>query len=696
MHRRLKRRRHAWRLETLLATRGLGSLPPVARAFFYNGAGLLLLAAAPGGDLGWLFFPALLPVLAAAQSRRRWEPMLAAALTFLPTYAALGFGVRRWGDVLQWPITVLFPVGYGVALECARELGNRSRDNWRIGPAATAATCFALYEWTIGSWLGFPAPIILALYREPQWLQPISIIGTAGWTFFLVLGISLPAPLLWLGSSCTRPWWIRFAPLGGLLLASHAMFVSANPSHHSTIRIAGLQPNISSEAYVSAWLEPNNNSARHAIERARRHVAAFEPDIVIESEGGDGRYRMLSAAARSALQRFSTKHKTDYLVSVNHLDEQGDLWNAAFLFIPESKSPQGHYKSWAAPVGEASVNEAKLRNIEPLKGTKGTLGVLICIETLSETAARQLTQRGAGLLVGMTSDVSFGASYVTAGHAATAVLRAIENGRSFAWVSNAGPSRLIDAQGRILKHTRYGRYGVLLGALTLATHQTFYARAGHRFPWLLCALLGLCIARARTRFMSRSARECRTSISRTTWFLPVAMTALSIGAAHASPLWVASRLATTDAPTKAWKELAFASSAKPLPSAWLRRLPAAGEPAEAATRYVLGFYGLSQANVASMFKRRPKQPHDLRRIAAALATFGVQTRIAQLDPRQFPFGSVWAVMLRKREFAIVHGFVDDQVSIAFPQLGRFATLHLKAFRAIWDGWALTVTGTRAF
>lgn len=126
----------------------------------------------------------------------------------------------------------------------------------------------------------------------------------------------------------------------------------------------------------------------------------------------------------------------------------------------------------------------------PLRTSWGSLGVMICYESIFPYIGRALAQRGARLLVVVTNDAWFGPSAAALQHASLAVFRAVETRRPLARCANTGISGFVQPWGEFRPRSGLFTEEVLVDTLPDYAAPTLYLLWGDWFP-LLCSLLFL-------------------------------------------------------------------------------------------------------------------------------------------------------------------------------------------------------------
>ncbi len=181
--------------------------------------------------------------------------------------------------------------------------------------------------------------------------------------------------------------------------------------------------------------------------------------------------------------------------------------NSLFLFRPDgSVSGQLYHKRHLVPFGEYVPMEwlvdtlfPALGNLEMLNdGSRvtagddpalfeedwGTLGGLICFDSIYPALARDSVAAGAELLLVGTNDSWFFDSRAVYQHNGQAVLRAIENGRYVLRSANTGISSIITAKGEIVDEIPVLTRGQLTAEVSLIEGNTLYTQIGDLFVLL--------------------------------------------------------------------------------------------------------------------------------------------------------------------------------------------------------------------
>lgn len=137
-----------------------------------------------------------------------------------------------------------------------------------------------------------------------------------------------------------------------------------------------------------------------------------------------------------------------------------------------------------------------------------TLGVLICMEALYPSLAREAARGGASVIVALSNDGWYRGRGGAEQHHAQSVFRAIETGLPLVRATTTGISSIVLPDGTVSARLGAGESGVLRATVALgARAPTLYTRVGDVFPIACCsALVASCAWPARRDRMRRLSR----------------------------------------------------------------------------------------------------------------------------------------------------------------------------------------------
>ncbi len=229
-----------------------------------------------------------------------------------------------------------------------------------------------------------------------------------------------------------------------------------------------------------------------------------------------------------------------YLVGAYSFLPNEEKFNAAFAVHPDGQVPLPYFKQVLIPFGEAmplasyfpalrklnakagafsagtetKVFEYPMRRAD---GSSYTLKVapLICYEDTVPALSREAAQKGAELLVNITSDAWFGRSLAPRQHHLIAAFRAIENRRYLIRSTTTGCSAVVDPLGRTIGRIEPFSEGTITATVGLLSELSPYtARVGDRPWWCLlavAAVLRLGTTRPRNWLVLRRSPESTPS-----------------------------------------------------------------------------------------------------------------------------------------------------------------------------------------
>ncbi len=460
---------------------------PAAALILAVAAGVAGWAAHPPVGQGWLAFT-VVPLLLAAvtivtppagRPRRSSRPAVIGAVAGLVTFLAM----------LAWLIP---PAGY---------LG------WLL-LAATQAAWYAgvtglLARWVHSGWLVAAAPVLwtgMEVWRarvplhgfgwgalgyahaNGSWLLPAArVVGASGLSFLTVLMGTLVFVAA-LRARQTPGGFVRartVAPaLLGLAAVTVTTWIGIPPAPAATgerVDVLAVQGNDFQPSRVTSF-DADLTIADSMLELTRASVGASgPPDLTVWPENSidldpytpTGSFlfpfvREAAAATRGQLL-FGTnldgpRPAETFLNSANLVGPDGQVLDR---YVKRRYVPFGEYVPWRRLLGDLPPLRQIPRDGVPGPGADAVdaaatdVAVVICYETLfPEIVRSNVLAGGAGLVVAITNDASFGRSAESAQHLAQSQLRAVESGRFLVHAALSGESALIDSDGRVRIRTR--------------------------------------------------------------------------------------------------------------------------------------------------------------------------------------------------------------------------------------------------
>ena len=508
-------------------------------------SGILLTAAFPKIDQGWIAWFALVPLLLALRTTDGragfWLGMAAGMVHYLGLIYWTAYTMHLYGR-LPWIQSVLVLLLFAAVLSVflggfavlVGTLACRPAHLVLVAPAA-----WVLIEW-LRSWVltGFPWELLGYSQYDRLWvIQPADLFGVLGISALIVLfnAVLTLALLYW----AEKPWQHHGVPrgvvvIGGLLVAGLLVGTAA----YGLFRIRHIDARIAEAEYADVAVVQGN------IDQAQKWDASFQ---VLTT----AKYKDLSGAAAAGgaqlviwpetatpFYLFHDKVLTqmvvqgiqdigaDFIIGSPNVDLGGKApvyYNSAYVIGADGRVggkydkvhlvPFGEYvpmKRWLPFLGKmvAQVGDFQAgRQGSTLQWRQYPVGMLICYEAIFPELAREMVRNGAQLLVNITNDAWFGRTSAAYQHFSMAVFRSVENRRFLARAANTGISGFVDPNGRILAATDLYQDAALTAQVHFLSQTTLYSRWGD-YPLVLSALAVLA-AFAAARLKGSRYRESR-------------------------------------------------------------------------------------------------------------------------------------------------------------------------------------------
>jgi apolipoprotein N-acyltransferase len=203
-----------------------------------------------------------------------------------------------------------------------------------------------------------------------------------------------------------------------------------------------------------------------------------------------------------------------YLVGAYSFLPNEEKFNTAFAVYPDGEVPLPYFKQVLIPFGEYIPMASYFPWLNKLNAKAGVFGAgtetkvfdypmrradgsaytlkvspLICYEDTVPALSRDATQKGAELLVNISSDAWFGRSLAPHQHHVIAAFRAIENRRYLIRATTTGLSAVVDPLGRTIARIPPFSEGTATARVSLLNDRGAYTnRVGDRPWWALLAV----------------------------------------------------------------------------------------------------------------------------------------------------------------------------------------------------------------
>lgn len=482
------------------------------------GTGIALSLALPPADLGALAWIALLPAVVAARGLNMrsafalgWVAgLLGNALTFrwlleVPAIGALQF------LVLDGYVSLY------LAAWCALLVPLRAS---RVPLALSAAAAWVMLD-LVRAHAGFLAlpwgTLAHTQHQNLALLQLAAISGEAG-IAFVVVAVNVALAQALVSRRPTRGLAVTAALVAAVHGAGAVALWRGDAVGGASMMVAAVQPALptdwrrSAESRHEAWqrlqtltLDAGNAGAQ-LIVWPETSVADPQHDRLLAARLSvlASRIRVPLVVGASETEKFEARSEEGTLEL-----RQRDAYNSAFFVTADHVAAEPYRKRrlvpfaeyqplagvlpwprWLVPgqaVGQAGRDDARWSLPD---GTR--IGVSICWESAFAALARESVGNGAQLLLQLTNDAWFGASAAAAQHNLASVLRAVENRVPVVIASNAGPSQVIDAYGRVVaRATSMFTAQTVVATLRPGIGATPYSRFGEVLAAGCTALLAL-------------------------------------------------------------------------------------------------------------------------------------------------------------------------------------------------------------
>ncbi|MCY7374689.1 MAG: apolipoprotein N-acyltransferase [Pyrinomonadaceae bacterium] len=212
------------------------------------------------------------------------------------------------------------------------------------------------------------------------------------------------------------------------------------------------------------------------------------------------------AEFRAFIGDFARKHHASVLFNSAEPNPKNDNYYNSAIMINQQGAKIGQYdKIHLVPFGEFAPVPSAIKPFVPtLVGSfqygenynlfpvgDAQAGIMICYESHFASLSRELTRRGADVLIEMTNDGYLGNTAVLRQHLASAVFRAVETNRPVLRATNVGITAYINERGEVLDAADVYTEATRVWTVSKSDgNQTFYVRYGDWFAWL-CSIVSL-------------------------------------------------------------------------------------------------------------------------------------------------------------------------------------------------------------
>jgi apolipoprotein N-acyltransferase len=494
-------------------------------------SGVLLYAAFPPLDAGWIAWLGLVPLLLAMRGARAGGAFLMGWLAGTVAFAlTMGWLVdtllvftrfERFGAHALHALTAAV-LGAYVGLFAWGVTWTRGNSP---GTSVLVPAWWVMAETLRGSFpIGFPWLPLGVSQHDASLAHMAAVVGVPGLSALVVtMNVALAE---WLAD---RTRWQAPAVTVSIMVAAALWGSSGAVAPARGPRIGIVQ---TYEGQDRKWHPEQRDAATERVLSLVRSAAAARPDVVIApetaipfaldddpqalvaiehavSEAGVPLVVGSPAAERLSPDRSIRRNRVHLFDSSGRLAGRYDKQ----LLVPFGEFvPIAGLFPFARPIiqGDAPIGAGGPGGV--LRVGSLRLGVITCYEIVAPALAAMRRRDGADMLVNVSNDAWFAGSAASAQLLAQAQLRAIEQGLPLVRVANAGPSAVIDANGAIAWRTSGELASAHVVTVGSVRPVTLYARIGDITVWLAWALVGAAVFRRAVRSQAFRVSEAPATL----------------------------------------------------------------------------------------------------------------------------------------------------------------------------------------
>lgn len=374
------------------------------------------------------------------------------------------------------------------------------------------ACLWIIFEWssTLG-WTGVPwGRLCLGQIKLLPMLQSASLLGSyfVSWLISAVNGLLVCAIL-------SKPRRVLCGVIAASMLLFNLAFGAVSmllPKHSesASVKVAVVQGNVDSR---EKWGADSYRITTGRYADYTRRAAAAGAELVIWPESAIPYFLTHDSTVRTFVSDLAKECNVTLIVGAFARDAEGNEYNALYMVEPDGTVCKDFYaKRHLVPFGEyVPMRKLIMTLIPPLANVSmleedltpgqdsglfhtewGSVGSLICFDSIYEQLTVDSVRDGAGLLIVSSNDNWFFDSKAVYQHQAQAQIRAIESGRYLARAGNTGISSIVAPDGKIMEWIDPLIEGCAIAEVTFESRNTLYTLIGNTFVYL-CGAFVLCI-----------------------------------------------------------------------------------------------------------------------------------------------------------------------------------------------------------
>jgi apolipoprotein N-acyltransferase len=477
---------------------------PLALLISALSGALLSLSLPPAGvwPLVWL---APIPLLWLVRTSRPGRAALCGFVFGIAYFGALLYWILLFGE-LGWAALVLTSGAFLAAF------GALAPAVW--WPSRPILGTFGLAAlWTLVEWIRSMVPVGGFTWGQLGVTQvdapglPLASIGGVWALSFAVLlasGFLLLALERWGSGRRAAAAWLLVAAVGVAVVPAA---ISPSEPDGRTLEVAAIQVDVASVQDL-VGSEEDAAVARLNIDRHLR-LADDPPDLVVWGEGALDPGVTGDPAVMSRVREAIAAVGTPTIAGAVIDDPDGAEHTSTLAFDGTGRVVDRYDKVKLVPFGEYVPFRSELGWISatdqvPVDRTPGTdvrpvsipglpvIGTPICYENSFPTIDREMVADGAGFLVVVINNASYGHTAASEQHLQMSRLRAVENGRWVVHAAVSGISAIIAPDGRVVDSRGLFEPSTMREEIRASDRETPYTRFGDWVPWgSLVLVLGL-------------------------------------------------------------------------------------------------------------------------------------------------------------------------------------------------------------
>ncbi len=475
--------------------------------------GVLLTASFPPGNLDWVAWFALVPLIKGIDNESHFNGFKLGFIAGFVHYLTLTYWIIVvLGNYSGLNIVISFSILFLLCIYLSLFPGlfcflicYMKGTRFRI--IMTAGIWVSLEYIRANILTGFPWCLLgYTQFENLNLIQISALVGVYGLSFLLVISNALIHSLFFdrsiLGKKRVLLWEMPVILLVALFTLAYGHYrlssYSIKERSQKTIKIAIIQGNIDQSIKWNPLYQERTIDLYHQL---TRKTYGFKPDLIVWPETSVPFFFQDKTRFSNKVFRIAKESRADLIFGSPAYRREAmaiKYYNRAYQLSPMGEISGYYDKVHLVPFGEyvplkrflpfihrlvpAAGDFSAGKKIAPLRLPYLTAGILICFEAIFPELARSHVKEGADILINLTNDAWFGMTSAPYQHLSMSVFRAVENQRPLIRAANTGFSAFINPLGKITTRGDLFKEEVLEQQVTVGGFPlTFYARYGDLF-----------------------------------------------------------------------------------------------------------------------------------------------------------------------------------------------------------------------